>query len=96
MILKAFRMDSINRGPAVTLQVNGQNVEAFQGETVHAALLAAGYTALRTTRKRHEPRGAFCGMGVCYECLVTINGISGQRACMCLVEPGMEITLDEA
>jgi succinate dehydrogenase/fumarate reductase-like Fe-S protein len=38
----------------------------------------------------------FCGMGICYECLVTINGVPGQRACMCRVEPGMEIVLDEA
>lgn len=78
------------------IRVNGQTAKAFQGETVHAALLALGYLALRTTRKHQDSRGMFCGMGVCYECLVTINGVPNQRACMCLVEPGMEILVNEA
>lgn len=91
-----LRIPSINRGPRVTIHVNGRKTEAFQGETVHAALLAAGYRTLGTTRKHHEPRGMFCGMGICYECRVTVNGVPGQRSCMCLVEPGMEIGVDEA
>jgi NADH dehydrogenase/NADH:ubiquinone oxidoreductase subunit G len=43
-----------------------------------------------------EGRGGLCGMGVCYECLVTINGSPGQRACMVEVQEGMEIEIDEA
>lgn len=63
---------------------------AIEGETVAAALTASGITALRRTRNG-EARGVFCGMGVCFECLVTVDGRSGQRACMTRVRDGMEV-----
>jgi sarcosine oxidase subunit alpha len=58
-------------------------------------LWAAGIRGLRKTAKTGEPRGIFCGMGVCYDCLVTIDGVPNQRACMTLVEDRMEIRIDE-
>lgn len=63
---------------------------AIEGETVAAALTAAGITALRRARNG-EPRGVFCGMGVCYECLVTVDGGRAQRACMTKVRDGMAV-----
>ena len=63
---------------------------AIEGETVAAALTAAGVTALRRTRNG-EPRGVFCGMGVCHECLVTVDGRRAQRACMTKVRDGMVV-----
>ena len=63
---------------------------AIEGETVAAALTAAGITALRRTRGG-EPRGVFCGMGVCHECLVTVDARPGQRACMTEVREGMSV-----
>ncbi len=82
------------RGPQVTIHVNGEAVTAYQGESVHAALIASG---IRTLRKSHhgEGRGVLCGMGVCYECLVTINGVPNIRSCMTEVEAGMEVVTDE-
>mgnify|MGYP000008806258 CR=1 FL=1 len=88
------RTEKRSRMDALTIIVNGRPVKAYTGETVHAVLLAAGITAFRKS-KSGEPRGMFCGMGVCYECLVTIDGIAHQRACMRLVEPGMAVVTDD-
>ena len=90
-----MRIDTIPKGEPVTLFVNGKTVPAHKGETVHAALLAAGFRVLRKSKTGTEFRGFLCGMGVCYDCLVTINGLAGQRACMRLVEDGMEVRIDE-
>jgi D-hydroxyproline dehydrogenase subunit gamma len=86
--------NALPRGEVVTVTVNGKPVRAHRGASVHAALLAAGLRALRKSHRLYDPRGVFCGMGVCYECLVTINGQPNQRACMRLVEPDMEILTD--
>ena len=90
-----LRISSVRRGAKIEIFVNGKGCTAYEGESVHAALLAAGYRALRRTPKFHQPRGIFCGMGVCYDCLVTVNGVPNQRACMTAVEDRMEIHLDE-
>jgi predicted molibdopterin-dependent oxidoreductase YjgC len=82
------------RAPRITITVNGKRVEAFAGETVYAALSAAGFRILRKSNMG-AGRGAFCGMGVCYECLVTIDGKPQQRACMTPVRDGMEILINE-
>ncbi len=89
-----LRIASVVRGNKVTIFVNGRACPAFEGESVHAALLAAGYHQLRKTVKTGQPRGIFCGMGVCYDCLVTIDGMPNRRACMALVEDRMEIRID--
>ena len=90
-----LRISSVLRGAKIRIVVNGEGCTAYEGETVHAALLAAGYRVLRKTPQGHQPRGIFCGMGVCYDCLVTINGAPNQRACMTRVEDRMEIEIDE-
>lgn len=76
----------------LNIYINGRKIQARSGQTVAATLIAAGITTFRQT-PTHEPRGLFCGMGVCFECLVTIDGVSDQRACMTLVEPDMKVTL---
>ncbi len=81
-----------SRQDKVTIYVNGLAVPASSGGNVHAALQAAGFQILR--RAGLEPRGIFCGMGVCYDCLITVNGRPGQRACMTPVHDQMEIQLD--
>ncbi len=77
-------------GAPVSIDFEGQAVPAIEGETVAAALTAAGITALRRARNG-DPRGVFCGMGVCHECLVTVDGRPGQRACMTPVREGMSV-----
>ena len=56
------------------------------------ALLAAEKSAFRTSRIEGEPRSLFCGIGVCYDCLVTVDGLAGVRACMTKAQPGMKVS----
>jgi predicted molibdopterin-dependent oxidoreductase YjgC len=74
----------------VTISVDGRPREAHLGETVAAALMAEGDTAIRVTRGG-SPRGLYCGMGVCFECLVIVDGVPNARACMTWIRDGMEI-----
>jgi len=84
-------LPAIQRGKPVTISVDGKPIEAYQGETVAAAMLAAGIRTFHKSHKHHQPRSLYCGMGICYECLVTINGVHAQRACITPVEEGMQI-----
>jgi len=84
-------LPSVQRGPQITAQVNGQPVAAFEGESVAAVLLAEGIRAFRHTRKTGEPRGVFCGMGICFDCLVTVDGVPNLRACLTPIEAGMNV-----
>ncbi len=86
-----LRIASIRRGKEMTITVDGRPIVAYEGETVHGALTAADIQILGSTMKRHQPRGVLCGMGICYQCLVSINGIPDQRACMTPVEDQMVI-----
>ena len=86
----ALRIAGIERGKPLSLLVNGRRITAYEGETVHAALLAAGLRGMRTS-KTGDARSGFCGMGVCFECLVTVDGVRDQRACMTVVREGMVV-----
>jgi len=88
-----LRIDAGQRGPKIVFSVNGRPASAHKGETIHAALMTAGYLQFRKS-KTDQPRGVFCGMGVCHECLVTVNNGPSQRACVTVVEEGMEVEID--
>ena len=75
-----------------TIDVDGAAVPACNGQTVAAALLASGRQVFRRTATG-APRGVFCGMGVCFDCLVTVNGQGDQRACITPARPGMRVRL---
>jgi D-hydroxyproline dehydrogenase subunit gamma len=75
----------------VTVDLEGRAVTAHLGETVATVLLAEGYHAMRST-VQGEPRGVFCGMGVCFDCLVVVDGEPNTRACMTFVVEGMRIS----
>ena len=75
-----------------TIEVDGQPIPVQRGQTIAAALIASGRRVFRRTQNG-APRGIFCGMGVCFDCLVTVNGVTGQRACTTLAEPGMQVHL---
>jgi glycine/D-amino acid oxidase-like deaminating enzyme len=77
-------------GRDISLVWNGSKVPALEGETVAAALAAAGITTLRHT-SGGAPRGLHCGMGACQDCLVTIDGRIGQRACQVKAEDRMRV-----
>jgi predicted molibdopterin-dependent oxidoreductase YjgC len=81
---------NIERGAAVTIDINGKPVTAYLGESVATALLSEEIVAMRTTTLG-ESRGVFCGMGVCFDCLVVVDGKPNTRACMTWVKEGMDI-----
>ncbi|NUT49405.1 MAG: (2Fe-2S)-binding protein [Saccharothrix sp.] len=75
----------------VEFSLDGRPLSAAAGRTVAAALLDAGIRSWRTTRAHGRPRGAFCGIGVCFDCLITVDGRPGVRACLLPVADGMEL-----
>ena len=81
----------VERGLAVTVLVDGQPVTAYLGETVATVLFAEGILATRTT-VGGSPRGVYCGMGVCFDCLVVVDDVPNTRACMTWVRDGMRIS----
>ena len=75
----------------ITIIVDGQSLPAEAGRPLSAILLGAGISTLRKTARRGAPRGVFCGMGVCFDCLLTVNGREDVRACVTPVSDGMRV-----
>lgn len=73
-----------------TFTLDGTPYQAQPGETIAAALYAAGVRAWRRSRAG-DLRGLLCGMGICFDCLVTVDGVANQRACQVLVRDGMVV-----
>lgn len=75
----------------VSVTVNGVDVMCRVGDSVASALFMAGFVACRDTPVKGTARGPFCMMGVCFDCLVTIDDVPNQQGCMVQVRPGMKI-----
>ena len=90
-----FRRLDNNAQDRVNITVNGQPVQVQAGESVAAAVLAHGLPHTRSTPVSGVPRAPFCLMGVCYECLMVIDGRPNQRACMTKVRDGMRIDIQQ-
>jgi len=78
-------------GDTVAFTLNGAQATARAGDTVAAALLAAGVAYCRTTPVSGARRAPYCMMGVCFECLVTIDGVGNRQACLIPVRDGMRV-----
>jgi predicted molibdopterin-dependent oxidoreductase YjgC len=70
---------------------DGTPVSFEPGQSVGAALWAAGIRSWRTTRAAGRPRGLFCGIGVCFDCLVEIDGRNDERACVSPARSGLDV-----
>lgn len=79
-----------NADDAIDLLVDGIVLRARPGQTIAAALIAAGEHVFRRTRGCGDARSLYCAMGVCYECIVQVDGVN-ERACMREVQPGMRV-----
>ncbi len=77
--------------PQVRFEFEGRTVTACCGDTVAAALLAGNHWRFRTTPISGAPRGPYCMMGVCFDCLVVIDGVANRQACMTEVREGMQV-----
>ncbi|MFC8069374.1 (2Fe-2S)-binding protein [Streptomyces sp. NPDC057293] len=93
--MNPLRLVRARPAPPFTVTVDGRRTEALPGRTVAGVLWAAGITSWRTTRGSGRPRGVFCGIGVCFDCLVTVNDRPNQRACLVPVRPGDVIRTQE-
>jgi predicted molibdopterin-dependent oxidoreductase YjgC len=80
-------------GRTLRFTFDGRELEAREGQTVAAALLAAGQRVFRLTSRQAAPRGLFCGMGVCFDCLVQVDGCPNLRACQIPVAEGMRVEI---
>lgn len=75
----------------VEINVDGQTIRACEGEPIAVALIAAGKDVFRYTRKLHEPRGVFCAIGRCTDCMMVVDGIPNVRTCVTPVRAGMKV-----
>ena len=78
----------------VTLKVNDVPISVPAGSMVAAAVLQAGVSSFRRSATG-EARGPLCGMGICFECRVSVNGVAHVRSCQTVCEDGMDVRTDE-
>ncbi|WP_138464359.1 (2Fe-2S)-binding protein [Poseidonocella sp. HB161398] len=86
-----FRTTDTEAAAAVEFTWEGQALAGREGDTVAAALLAAGIAATRSHPLDGAARGPYCLMGTCFECLVEIDGRPNRQACQVLLAPGMKV-----
>jgi predicted molibdopterin-dependent oxidoreductase YjgC len=79
----------------IEIVVDGRSVVAREGDTVSAALLASGLDARRATAVSGAPRLPYCMMGVCFDCLVTIDGVGNRQGCLIPVRAGMAVEIQK-
>jgi len=91
MFKKLEQAEQQRRSATIAVTIDGQAVLCRAGDTVAAALFASGVTTCRNTAVSDTPRGPYCMMGVCYDCLVMIDGQANQQGCMTQVRHGMKI-----
>lgn len=92
-MFKRIDRNSVRNARDLTFIWEGTPLTGKAGDTVAAALLAAGISHTRLHPVTSEPRTAYCMMGVCFECLVTIDGVSNQQACQVRLADGMHVEL---
>lgn len=90
-IIKHPILPNVEEGKKVTIYYNDMPIEAIEGEPIAAALMNANIRAFRKTTKRHEPRGIFCAIGRCTDCMMIVNGKANIRTCVTYVEDGMRV-----
>lgn len=80
-----------DKGRLVTFIYDGKEMQGCEGEPISAALKAAGVMVHRYTQKKHEPRGVFCAIGRCTDCVMIVNGKPNTRTCVTPLQEGMRI-----
>jgi predicted molibdopterin-dependent oxidoreductase YjgC len=79
------------KGQEVEFVFNGEMMKGFAGEPIAAALRASGVRIHRFTKKAHRPRGIFCAIGRCTDCVMIVNGVANVRACVTPLQASMDI-----
>ena len=84
-------IDDFKKGKKVTFTYNGKELEGYEDEPIAATLKATGIEIHRYTRKNHEPRGVYCAIGRCTDCVMIVDGVPNIRTCMTPLKEGMVI-----
>ena len=84
-------LGTYEKGKLVSFTFDGKPLEGYAGEPIAAALKAAGVMVHRYTAKQHKPRGIFCAIGRCTDCVMIVNGVPNVRTCVTPLEEGMQI-----
>ncbi len=79
----------------LTIYLDGRALRARDGDSIAAALLANGIAITRTTALSGAPRGPYCMMGACFNCLAVVDGRAGMQTCLTAVRDGMRITMQD-
>ncbi len=82
-------------GVGFQVAVDGVECQAYDGDSLAAVMVRAGRLSWRTTRDGARPRGLFCGIGVCQDCLVVVNDVASVRACLDPARPGDRVVTQE-
>lgn len=88
-----FQRLPVSSGAKVRVSIDGRSYEVRAGDTVAAALFAAGFDRCRTTPISGAPRAPYCMMGVCFDCLVMVDGVGNRQGCLVRVREGMQISM---
>lgn len=94
-MFKTMELPTAERPRTVEIEVEGRRVPALEGESLASALLNAGVAAFRRTPVSGQPRAPLCLMGVCFECLVEVDGAQNVQSCMVEVRNGMQVRLPQ-
>lgn len=92
-MFKSIKLSPTELQPTVVIYVEGQEVPARAGQTLATALLAAGIVPFRKTAVSGAPRAPLCLMGVCFDCIVEVDGAQNVQSCMVEVREGMQVRL---
>ena len=79
------------KGRTVKFLFDGKEIEGCEGEPIAAALKAAGLMVHRYTKKEHKPRGIFCAIGRCTDCVMVVDGVPNVRTCITPLKEGMDV-----
>lgn len=92
-MFRTIPLPTVDQGCVVTIFVEGRSVPAREGDTLAAALLNAQVVPFRRTPISGQPRAPLCLMGVCFDCLVNVDGAQNVQSCMVQVRAGMQVRL---
>jgi aerobic-type carbon monoxide dehydrogenase small subunit (CoxS/CutS family) len=84
-------LGTIEKGRKVEFEFDGKIIEGYEGEPIAFALRALGTTALRYTMRKHKPRGIFCAIGRCTDCVMIVDGKPNTRTCITPLRAGMSV-----
>ena len=84
-------LGTYEKGPLVTFTLDGKEMTGYEGEPIAAALRAAGVMVHRHTLKKNEPRGIFCAIGRCTDCVMIVDGEPNVRTCVTPLRAGMKV-----